>query len=401
MSDKEGPPAADAESVSSQDMEASEASGEAREQTHAGDKAESERGHRPKSARTFGAWLAPIALLLALVAFGLALWVLLDQEDDQGDAFAAAGEVEALTTEVADLSARLERLDERLDSLADGVEELEIDAAGRREAFRQAETDTASLNERLTTLEDRLADAVERLQAESDDQREVDQNIARQLELTEAAGLLRLGQQRAQLARDWTGARTAYQRASSRLRDFASPRYDRVRGLVARELEALEAIDEPDWVALSGRLARMAESSADWPGGAEVAEAPGDAGAGGAAQAAESGWWAGVRRSLARLVRVTPRDSVPITAEQVDAAREEVRVRLLAAEMAVARRDVEELAHHVEAAGNAIRQWFDVDAAAPARALEELDRIAETELPEVPVLGEALAEITRLMEAAP
>jgi uroporphyrin-III C-methyltransferase len=206
--------------------------------------------------------------------------------------------------------------------------------------------------------------------------------------------MLRSGQERAELAGDYSAARVAFRRAYRLLRESDDPRASRARGLVAQELEALEAMSEPDWTSMTARIDRLVAGIDEWPAVAVTDVA--------AAEAAEvdetAGWWARMGSTLAGLVRVQPRDAMPVTAEDLDLVREQVRLRLTAVELAIARRDLEESSRQLRRTAELIERWFDTDHSVVARSLDVLGELAATEPAKLPDLGGSLAEIQRLLE---
>jgi uroporphyrin-III C-methyltransferase len=348
----------------------------------------------PRRARAPGKALAILALLVALAtAAGLA-WMWSEQTGPDFGELASAEDLDVLSESLAEQSDRLHEQSARLESVEERFDRLETGLADLRQALRERGDETDDLGHRLSDLEATLDEAVERLEDAAGDQRAVDRELARRLNLMEAAALLRGGQQRAELAADYSGARAAYRRAYRLMRDFDDPRGNRARGLVAQELEALEDMAEPDWTAMDAQLDRLAVSIEQWPA-ASVAGMP--------AAAEEddeeaAGWWSRAGSTLAGLVRVQPRDSIAISAEELDAVREHIRLRLVAAEVALARRDLEEVARQLGRAEEHIERWFDTGDTAVQRGLSTLNDLAATEPAELPTLGAALAEVQRLLE---
>lgn len=362
------------------------------------DKLESEQGSKPEAetadAATSGyAMRSPalpgwLALVVATVAIAVSIWLWLGRAEIDAGQYVSNDQWEEQQIRFTEVQHRLDTISEQIDLLVERVEELDVDGASARQEIRD------ELDERIGALEARMDQTLDRLEQIGGQQRAVDQALEQRLYMLETAGLLRLAQDRAELMADFDGARAAYRRASRLLREVDDPRLNRARGMLSRELEALEQVVEPDWQGLSARLAQMADGAAGWP---DPDEEPGTAEQGLAAED-DSGWWSGVKESLSNLVRVRPRDELPVSPEQVDAAREQLRLRLLSAELAVARRDTAELSHHAAHARMIVRRWFDVDDPSVGRALEQLHQLGETQAAQVPSLGAALAELNRLLE---
>ncbi|MFW5927243.1 MAG: uroporphyrinogen-III C-methyltransferase, partial [Wenzhouxiangella sp.] len=211
-----------------------------------------------------------------------------------------------------------------------------------------------------------------------------------------AAALLRFGQERIDLAGDIEGARLAFRQAAERLEAIDDTRLNRARRLVAGELEALTTLKRPDWTGIGGRLSALAEGSSGWPSrpaGESRSGQPGDPDG----KQADEGWWAALKGGMRELVRVREREAVPVTDEAVDRVREQLRLRLLAAELSAVRRDAGELSRHAAATGRMVERWFDVDDEAVAGALATLEEIAAIDPPTPPRLGEGLEEVHSLL----
>lgn len=376
------------------------------------------------------AWLA---LLLALAACGLAGWLWwIDQQSADSSADASA-DLAALASRVDEQASAIESRAQDLDRLDDRVSKLDSrlgDMAGRleeRDSERDSEQDfdpaelrgrieeqsgsTSDLRQQFESMSDRLDQAVADLesrieQAGEDRSDGIDESLAEarfRLGLIEVAGLLRLGQSRAELAADPAGAAAVYRQAQSRLQQLEDGRVERLRQLVGQELEALRSVDGRDWAGLSGRLSALEKGSGKWPL-AGPNDQPADTAAGGEAGDSDDGgeqdWWSGVQRSLGGLVRVTPRESAPLTPAAVESVRERVRLHLAAAQAAAARRNTDEMNRQLEAAEQLIRSHFDTSAEAVARALETISSAASAEAPSLPDLGDALAEAERRLAAS-
>jgi len=360
----------------------------------------------PRPGSNAPAWLA---LLLALAAGGLAGWQWwLSETNDESGRFGPrieqqASAVESQSRRLDELDERLGGVETRLDELAGRLDARDFDpAAMRRDIQSRAEAD-AELRQQVTSLSERLDGAVSDLESQLEqagaarsDRIEESMAEARfRLGLIEVAGLLRLGQSRAELAADPAGAIAAYRRAQSRLEAIDDVRLERLRQLVARELEALRSVESTDWPALTGQLSALESETAQWPvaGAREPGtdESPMEDGG----METEDGWWSSMRASLGGLVRVTPREAAPLTSAAVESVRERLRLHLAAAQVAAARRSTGELARHLEVAEDLTRAHFDTSDESVLRALEGISEAASVDLPSLPELGSALAEAER------
>ena len=350
--------------------------------------------------RTGGGVLSGLTLIVALGALGLAAWVWLQldagSEDDRIDEVQAAlsGERE-----------RTGQIEETLQSLTSSVDELNQAIRDRDEQMGELEgaldsvgNEVSRVEQRVDEVESEILDQVHQLWQREDTQREVDRELDRYLAMIETAALLRLGQERAELAHDFSGARSAYRRAAAVLASADDPRLSQVRRLLAAELDALEAVQTPDWLEAQARLERLGRQVGEWP---LARHETGLDQAADEVDPAESGWAATMRSALGELVRVRPRDEAPISPEQLEMIRENLRLRLAAAELALGRRDLTELDHHLRRAAETLNSHFDNEASVIQDALEVIDRLRGLEPATAPSsLGEALARLRENMESS-
>jgi len=372
-------------------------------------------------------WPGTVALLLALVAIAGTSWMAYQQavtgaEQDQASqtlmleeqaavisalqASIEEGERrdEDLTTSQQSLDAEVQRLQERSDGreaqlgeLAQGlgrVDERSLGMTRTMEQVAQASTDQTA---ELADLRRRLEAAIEQMDAAGDLQREIDRDLRRQMLLLEAAGLLRTGQDMAELQGDWQAARRAFERARDRLGLVDDPRLEPVRQALAREIDALDAIGGPDLNAELAQLERLGRESSAWPMQLQMplaSEAPQD-------ESAERGWRERLGQTFGAMVQVERRDALGRDEEQFETAREKVQLRLLAAELALVRRDKPALDGQIEAILRLINEWFQTDAAEVEAARAGLEALMEIELqPSPPELGSALDQLqTRLSDS--
>jgi len=370
-------------------------------------------GESRETPRRSGNLLAGLALLLALAAGGLAgwQWWLASNADEVGSLAAIvedhAGAIDSQKSRFDELAGRLQDIEDRLEALADEQAPRDFDPAALRRQIRSQADHRNELRQQVSLLSDRLDQSIsefesrlEQVDLASSDRIEESLAEARfRIGLMEVAGLLRLGQARAGMAADPNGAITAYRHAQSRLSEIADGRLERLRQLVARELQALQSIQTTDWPALVGLLSVLEAESSRWPLAGSADQAVSDAGSGEATD--NEGWWARLRHSMNDLVRVTPRESAPLTPAAVESVRERIRLHLAAAQAAAARRNSDELRQHLDSTEMLIRSHFDTAAEPVSRALGRLSAAAPGEpSSSLPDLGDALAEAERRLASS-
>lgn len=368
--------------------------------------------------RRSGRGLILFALLLAAVSLGLSGWQwwqarqaaqaspqgeILEQLDDLGERVQGLerrlGDVEALSGRLDTLQGRLEELSARIESVqsSSGAESSELQSLADTSETLDARLSELerSLPEQLAALREAMSSNRQR-QAVALDERVEERR--REMMLLELAGLLRLGQAHAELSGDISGARAAYAQASGRLQTLEDAGLDRLRSLLAAERESLEQLSPPDWVQIGTRLARLDARAGGWPVAGRAGEISGQLEQESPGQSND--WWQGMRRALGGLVRVSERDRAILPESAIESVRERVRLHLAAARAAVARRNAAELSQQVASVTELLEAHFDTRDAGVVRAMESLKRLAEIEEPEIPELGDALAEIERRLAAS-
>lgn len=340
--------------------------------------------------------------LLAVAALVLALWPIINEKDAerpvdrlQAQLENAQEQLQTASDERAAMQSELDRIARSLTALDRQLEEISsaVDAtAGARDALSGR---LDQFERGLAGLESELGEQLQALWQQEGQIREADRELERFMRLLEAASLLRLGQERAELAADWAGARLAYERAERLLRDVDDPRLGQVRRLLARELADLESLRSPEWERLQARLARLADEAGDWPlrvVNAEV-EPPPD-------ETEPAGWRQEAGQALARLVTVRRRDQIELADDAIDGLREQLRLRLLAAELALVRRDLADLGHQLDRGLDLLERWFDTNDADVAQGKSALQALREVSAPSAPTgLGAALAALSGYLDA--
>lgn len=377
-----------------------------------------------KPARSASGRSGPLALLFSLLALGLAGWLFYEHYFDQTVLPAAAPE----TASAQELSA----LDGRMDELAERVSELDAQGDQQRQRLLEQQESLAEQVERLDTLigdlesqlqrqfdqrldqvedelgrqarqwsddlaalEGQLGEAVDAWEVRGDEERQVERDLLRHIAMLEAAALLRIGQERAELGADLRGARLAYRRAEQLLDRVDDVRLDRVQRLIAQELEAMERLPGVDLGRALARLDRLARDSREWPtlvgqGAREPVPR--------SAEDEPEHWRERLTGAARGLVRVQARDDLGRTQEQFETARDLLQLRLVAAQLALSRRDETSLGLQLSAALELLDEWFDASSDAVAQARAELVELSELSFePELPELGEALNRLQTLL----
>lgn len=233
---------------------------------------------------------------------------------------------------------------------------------------------------KVTLLEARLAEvAIQRTQLEDLIQslsRSRDENV-----LVDIDAGLRVAQQQATITGSAEPLVAALKQADDRLARYAQPRLDGVRRAIARDIDRVKAVGVPDIAALSIKLDEAIRLVDELPllsqaeQRKEVKPAAGAAkpAARGASAPAASGWtsavserWNGLvqqlwgeTRTLVRVTRIDHPEAMLVAPEQAFFLRENLKLRLLNARLAVLSRQFDTVQTDVQSAQQALERYFD------------------------------------------
>lgn len=225
--------------------------------------------------------------------------------------------------------------------------------------------------------------------------------------LAETEYLMLIANHRLQLERDVPTAVAALQIADTRLRDTGDPALIVVREKLAAEITALNTVPRPDLTGLALRLMGLAEQVARLPLKSTY-QPPAPAAAPDTAPVDEGPGWqklaGGVWNDLKGLVTVRRTEEAvrPMLApEQQYFLRQNLRLQLAAARLALLRADAEQLRLALQTARAWIGDHFDARSGVTAGMLEELDAIAAVEVrPELPDVSGSLNALRTLLRQA-
>lgn len=257
--------------------------------------------------------------------------------------------------------------------------------------------------EQLAALQGRLA-AIEGKQEEFQGLQSLYQDIARSREeatLLEAEQAITLAGQQLQLAGNVPVAILALQTADARLARLDRPVYLPLRKAVAKDLERLNATPFVDVPGVSLRLEQLLQAVDKWPLG-NLGRPP--AGSGAAPADETQSWWqrtAGtVWQELKGLVRIQRFDreaAILLAPGQEFFLRENFKLRLLNARLALLARDQSTFRSELKAAQEALGRYFDGGDKAVQTAGASLRQIGASEFTvELPTLNDSLASLRAL-----
>jgi len=325
-----------------------------------------------------------------LDALGQRLAENVEVQDELREAVRRAQEaVQAQQQDIAEQEARLQ----------DTLGSYEAAAREQRTALQARERQLAAEQARLEAREAELRQAVA----------DVQQRIGRSGSawmVAEAAYLMQLAKHRLELARDLLTARAALELADERLRDTLDPRWAGVRETLAREREALAALNWPDLDVLAAQLDRLVAQVPELespPGGFAVPERGAAASAPLAAAAQERTWntlvgdlVSGVTDAVRIRRSDQPVEPLPLAGEHELRLRN-MALRLETARVALALGEAGMYRSGLEAARDALGRHFRADAPLTLSMREALGELAAVDIRPPPPAG--FGEALRQLEA--
>ncbi|MFZ5558923.1 MAG: uroporphyrinogen-III C-methyltransferase [Pseudomonadota bacterium] len=298
-------------------------------------------------------WFAQPALYLALAALGLAGWQVW-----QGRA--------------ADEALQLE--------LASRLAQFEKTAADTRRDTERLENAVRDLTGKLGAVESRVAETrSQQVALEA-----VYQELSRgrdEAALAEVEQLVAIASQQLALAGNVKAALAALQGADQRLARLDRPQLAPARKALAADIAKLEAVPYVDLSGISARVDALADRVGSLPLASEAR--PAAATPPPAAPLTGSAWrdfLAAAWRDLRGLVRIQKIESAepPLLApEQAYFLREQLRLRLLSARLALISRDPGVYRRDLASAEGWLKQYFNVSSPEVAAALAEVRELSE------------------------
>ena len=281
------------------------------------------------------------------------------------------------------------RLETSESELVKRQQEAAAVAAEARALARQAEALTRESAAKLTLLETRVAEtSLQRTQLE-----ELIQALARSRDenlLADVEAAVRVAMQQSAITGSTEPLANALRQADERLARYPQPRIERVRRAIVQDLERLRAAGLVDLPSLTIRVDEVVRQVDDLPmvagidrrgarrepgagAPAAAAAAPAASAPGDAASAPASAWprWVddGVRlligqvwsevRDLVRVTRVNDPDALLLAPEQAFFVRENLKLRLLNARLALLSRQFDVAQADLREAQQTLERYFD------------------------------------------
>ena len=291
------------------------------------------------------------------------------------------------------------------EDVAQRLAESETQARESRSVAVQGRDALTDVRDKLAALESRLAEsqkqqaALEALYQELSRSRE--EWIYAEIEQS-----LVVASQQLQLAGNANAALRALQAADARLQRLDRPQLTALRKAINRDIERLKAAPQVDTVAISARLEAIAAQVDNLPLAMDARPRPAPAAAAGG-QEDDGLWtrfWSDVWREMKQLIRVQQLEKPGaelLTPEQAYFLRENLRLRLTGARLALLSRDAKSYKADLTAATEWLVRHYDASHKGVAQAVAALRSLRDAEVGvEPPEIGATL-EAMRKFRAAP
>ena len=280
-----------------------------------------------------------------------------------------------------------QKLSSMQEQLARQTAEAGARAVEARTLARQAEQTVRDTAAKVAIIDTRIGDLLA-YRAQLDEimqsvTRSRDENLAVELEAA-----LSVAQDQAQLTGRIEPLLAALRTAERRLGRSADPRLAPVARAVARDLERVKTASIPDTAGMLARLDQLLRQVDELPTGNDVGRIRAERPVQDAVPGPVDNWWAGVgqsmleeARKLLRVSRVERPDASMMNPEQVFFLRENLKLRLQGARLAILARQYEAARSDLAAAQASLGAYFDPASRrtqAAATLLQQIQASAKT-----------------------
>ena len=277
------------------------------------------------------------------------------------------------------------------------LRDVEADSRDARLVARQAQEALREAQAKLAQLELKLAESQDRQLALESLYQDLSRNRDEWV-IAEIEQILTLASQQLQLAGNVRAALGALQTADARLARSQRPQFLPLRSVFARDIERLKAAPGPDFSDLASRIDQLVASVDSLPLAQDAR--PGTAVEIGAARG-QAGFWEHLGGSLldelkdlVRIQNTERADPVLLSPTQVFFLRENLKLRLLNARLALLARDEVTYRSDLKAAASWLERYFDTRSRATSTAIGSLNRLgAAGASVSLPSIAESLAAV--------
>lgn len=310
-----------------------------------------------------------VAMLVATLALAAAAWSWSDSRE-----------------RIRDLKTELAR---RLAESGSEVSESRLLARNADDVMRQS-------SEKISRMENQMVSAQQQQLALDTLYKELAQGRD-QWTLAEIEQILLTAAQQVQLAGNVKAAIIALEGADTRLQRLNKPQFTALRRAIAADLASLRAVPSLDEVGTSARIEALVAQHASWPlASAQSSEAVPAPHVSGSNIAQEL--WTELKH-LVQLRRVEGNEAVLLPPNQAYFLRENLRLRLLSARLALLSQDQAGFKADLRAALDMLTRYFNTRDAAVVAATKEIKRLAELQIvSKLPSIDASLAALDAYKE---
>ncbi len=311
---------------------------------------------KPRQRRGVSGLAAVLALLIALAAAGFTAWQNYELRRDR-----------------AQLELDLARKLEQIETIGSDSRRLSNDA---RDVVRDVEARLGQIEARLAGIQNQRL-AIEALYDELSQSRD-------EWTLAEVEQILLVASQQLQLAGNVKAALIALEAADARLARSNRPQLTQVRRVIAQDIERLKSSPFVDVTGIGLKLESVISKVDELPLVMQTRPAGGNEHV--AADSAEQGWrlliaelWHDML-SLVRIERIDTPDTPLLAPEQAFFLRENLKLRLLGARLALLARDQAAYRADLAAAVDWSARYFDTAAPSVAASIDTLNELAQSDI---------------------
>ncbi len=311
---------------------------------------------KPRQRRGVSGLAAMLALLIALAAAGFTAWQNYELRRDR-----------------AQLELDLARKLEQIETIGSDSRRLSNDA---RDVVRDVEARLGQIEARLAGIQNQRL-AIEALYDELSQSRD-------EWTLAEVEQILLVASQQLQLAGNVKAALIALEAADARLARSNRPQLTQVRRVIAQDIERLKSSPFVDVTGIGLKLESVISKVDELPLVMQTRPAGGNEHV--AADSAEQGWrlliaelWHDML-SLVRIERIDTPDTPLLAPEQAFFLRENLKLRLLGARLALLARDQAAYRADLAAAVDWSARYFDTAVPSVAASIDTLNELAQSDI---------------------
>ena len=313
--------------------------------------------------------LALIGLLIASLALAAAAWSWFDSREH----------IRELKTE----------LGRRLAETGKEVNETRLLARNADDAMRQIGEKVAHIENQMTSSQQQQL-SLEALYKDLSQGRD-------QWALAEIEQVLLTAAQQLQLAGNVKAAIIALEGADTRLQRLDKPQFTALRRAIAADLANLRAVPSLDEVGASARIEALVARHAGWPlASAQASEAVPAPRASSRSTDIGQELWAELKR-LVQIRRIEGNEAVLLPPDQAFFLRENLRLRLLSARLALLAQDQAAFQADLLAVSTLLNRYYNTRDAGVADALKEVQRLSGLQIAhKLPGIDASLAALEAL-----